>query len=146
MDRKTLAALRRCIRKYERAARASDDTFASGEFTFDSRDCALCDLHLCEEFIHMCDTCPVKLRTKQHGCRGTPWWGNGTAAALKFTRGKSFAPRLDLAQIAFEIRTSCYSPDDRRVVCDHLRKRCKEEAEFLKSLLPQWTRNKSKQI
>ena len=105
MDAETLTALRQSIEKWERNAVAE----TPGDYTTGAASCALCEVFLggC------CQGCPVKRRTRQTGCTGTPF-ANAVHARWAWLNHSSDAALRNAAHAA-----------------------AREEAEFLRSLLPE---------
>ena len=92
MDDRTLTALRQSIEKWERNAVAeTPDDFATGAET-----CALCDLFYWKDG---CNGCPVKERTGQWGCRGTPYLA-ADGARYEWSACPSDTTRRDAARAA----------------------------------------------
>lgn len=135
MNKKTAKALKVCIARYEKAAVADDATLLTYKFTGD--ECALCALHFCPKnhpCLHVCDTCPVRIRVGRGGCQGTPWAGDRNAQRLRLRSGFSYAPRYHLSEVMSRLQRNEYTGVNAKIVLDHVRERCEQEAEFLKSL------------
>jgi hypothetical protein len=107
MNKKTLAALKKSIRHWEDNLKKAKAGMA---FSFDGSDCDLCASH------PRCVGCPVKDRSGQTGCHGTPWEG---------IKGHycSFKHKCDFGHV---ITHPCQT-------CVEL---VQKELDFLKSLLP----------
>ncbi len=105
MDDRTLAALWQSIEKWERNAVAE----TPGDYTTGSASCALCEVFL----EGCCQGCPVKSRTRETGCTGTPFV-NAAHARWEWLNHRSDATLRDAAHTA-----------------------ARAEAEFLRSLLPE---------
>lgn len=77
MDKKTLVALQKSIKKYERHIRnvkgakvaVRRNNYHSFGLYFSIYDCALCKIH----FDGSCEACPIKLRTGIPLCNETPY-------------------------------------------------------------------------
>ena len=106
MDAETLAALKQSIEKWEHNAVAE----TPDDFATEAETCALCDLFYWKGG---CNRCPVKERTGQWGCRGTPYVA---------------------ADAAHEEWSACPSNPTLR---DASHAAARAEAEFLRSLLPE---------
>lgn len=91
-----------------RASIAKWDKIAEGKGgSRGEKNCALCKLYWRDD----CERCPVMLRTGKEFCQGTPYEGFGKLAAYHLTQG-------EIAR----------TPEAKA--------RAKEEADFLRSLLP----------
>ena len=85
MDKATLKALKESIKHWKRIIEGVDVRWKSNQ-------CALC-----EEFLtpgYTCDGCPVKKKTKQDLCEGTPYVKFVQDAALFFGIGIKGRPNL----------------------------------------------------
>lgn len=104
MDEKTLNALKASIQHWEDNAVALKATSAS----IGSDDCALCSLFL---YNRECWGCPVRDKTEEHWCKGTPY----IKAANAWDR---------------------WYFDAKNTSRDEFHAAARAEVEFLKSLLP----------
>lgn len=113
MDAKTSEALEASIAKWERNAVVSEPK----QYTFTWEDCPLCVLFL-GGVKERCDGCPVKAKTGQASCDGTPYYPAQQAAQAwdwaVFEDGGHSARTVALR--------------------DKARAAAREEVEFLKSL------------
>jgi len=123
MDTNTLSALKECIEKYETAAVAPTDELIKNKFN--ASECSLC-----EATGGICNTCPVGI-SGHMGCADTPWDTSDS--------GHHFSEHT-LCYVARYARIKdCAAERSKELVeaiADHLRERCRAEAEFLKTLLP----------
>lgn len=110
MNRTTLAALKKGIRKYEKLSFLnSPEKILHTDIK--STGCALCQLFV--DNAGTCMDCPVAIATGFPLCVNTPW--------------------TDILSIQNQMRSGCAE----RINAFLWRKACKREAEFLKSLLPE---------
>lgn len=81
MTPQALQALRESIAHWRRAVESSDEPLR-GE------NCALCQLfyHVTDEDGMHCTGCPVRERTGEDECSGSPWWA-AFAARVRFRSG-----------------------------------------------------------
>lgn len=83
-----------------------------------------------------CCGCPVNKRTRLRGCAGTPWEMAETGSTFVLPSGDVMLD-APIHRVLYHLRFgrwSTASDADRHAVCDHIRDRCKQEADFLKSL------------
>lgn len=83
MDKKTLIALKECIKKYERYVRIVKESKEKIHFAnnrsyglhFGVDKCALCEIHHTPEFCkpEFCKYCPIKQKVNEYSCNNIPY-------------------------------------------------------------------------
>jgi hypothetical protein len=133
MDKRTLTALQASIEHWEKNAQAE----VVSNIADNAASCPLCQIFYFEKIGNVlpCSGCPVREKTRQSNCYGSPWF---TARAAKNNwKDANFT-------FNFEVKYESLSDEQALVKSENLnqlrlkyRKAARDEVDFLRSLLPE---------